>query len=247
MLTDGLECCGLLWCFYQTLILTAPIHCRASIAETLMQRHISTNLMKKQTHPNLWWPSFLAELFLYEWPNITRLWSWTYLWRSECRASRGSYRRLWHTVQRDWSCEERSGMKTAADGWRSRPWREDRSNSQRETESRIERSWTAADGTRRCTPGSLRRRDETICLRDGPAQPWHAAPPLLLWAKTARPQRCSPPAPLRHTPPEQRQRQCSATRAHKLWIVNVFHSSGCSAVDHIQEDSTQQSTMGQFY
>ncbi len=53
MLTDGLECCGLLWCFYQTLILTAPIHCRASIAETLMQRHISTNLMKKQTHPDL--------------------------------------------------------------------------------------------------------------------------------------------------------------------------------------------------
>ncbi len=49
MLTDGLECCGLLWCFYQTLILTAPIHCRASIAETLMQRHISTNLMKKLT------------------------------------------------------------------------------------------------------------------------------------------------------------------------------------------------------
>ncbi len=38
-----------------TLILTAPIHCRASIAETLMQRHISTNLMKKQTHPNLGW------------------------------------------------------------------------------------------------------------------------------------------------------------------------------------------------
>ncbi len=45
MLTDGLECCGLLWCFYGlsfwrhpftpehplTLILTAPIHCRASI------------------------------------------------------------------------------------------------------------------------------------------------------------------------------------------------------------------------
>ncbi len=29
--------CGLLWCFYQTLILTAPIHCRASITET----HIS--------------------------------------------------------------------------------------------------------------------------------------------------------------------------------------------------------------
>ncbi len=38
-----------------TLFLTAPIHCRASIAETLMQRHISTNLMKKQTHPDLLW------------------------------------------------------------------------------------------------------------------------------------------------------------------------------------------------
>ncbi len=49
-----------------TLILTAPIHCRASIAETLMQRHISTNLMKKQTHPNLGWPDggdVLGELF----------------------------------------------------------------------------------------------------------------------------------------------------------------------------------------
>ncbi len=38
MITDGLEWCD---CFYQTLILTAPIHCRASFAETLMQRHIS--------------------------------------------------------------------------------------------------------------------------------------------------------------------------------------------------------------
>uniref|UniRef100_A0A8C1M9V6 Formin 1 n=1 Tax=Cyprinus carpio TaxID=7962 RepID=A0A8C1M9V6_CYPCA len=36
-----------------TLILTAPIHCRASIAETLMQCYISTNLMKKQTHLHL--------------------------------------------------------------------------------------------------------------------------------------------------------------------------------------------------
>ncbi len=56
-----------------TLILTAPIHCRASIAETLMQRHISTNLMKKQTHLHPGWPegedifstfSLLGELFL---------------------------------------------------------------------------------------------------------------------------------------------------------------------------------------
>ncbi len=39
-----------------TLILTAPIHRRASIAETLMQWHISPNLMKKQTHLHLGWP-----------------------------------------------------------------------------------------------------------------------------------------------------------------------------------------------
>ncbi len=56
MRTDGLVCCVLLWCFYQTLILTAPIHCRASIDETL------TNLMKKQTHPNLRWTE--GEYFL---------------------------------------------------------------------------------------------------------------------------------------------------------------------------------------
>ncbi len=43
-----------------TLILTAPIHCRASIAETLMQRHISTNLMKKQLIPDLGWPTSIS-------------------------------------------------------------------------------------------------------------------------------------------------------------------------------------------
>ncbi len=37
-----------------TLILTAPIHYRASIGEILLQRHISPNLMKKQTHLHLW-------------------------------------------------------------------------------------------------------------------------------------------------------------------------------------------------
>ncbi len=36
-----------------TLILTAPIHCRASIAETLMECCVSPNLMKKQTHLHL--------------------------------------------------------------------------------------------------------------------------------------------------------------------------------------------------
>ncbi len=35
--------CGLLWCFYQ-LILTAPIHCRASIGEQVMHCYISPNL-----------------------------------------------------------------------------------------------------------------------------------------------------------------------------------------------------------
>ncbi len=39
-----------------TLILTAPIHCRGSIAETVMQCYISPNLMKKQTYLHLEWP-----------------------------------------------------------------------------------------------------------------------------------------------------------------------------------------------
>ncbi len=50
MLTEGLEWCGLLVMFLSavwTLILTAPIHCRASIDETLMQWHIS--LMNNNT------------------------------------------------------------------------------------------------------------------------------------------------------------------------------------------------------
>ncbi len=34
----------------QTLILTAPIHCRGSIGEQVMQCYISPNLTKKQTH-----------------------------------------------------------------------------------------------------------------------------------------------------------------------------------------------------
>ncbi len=55
--------CGLLWFLSAvwTLILTAPIHYRASIAETVMQCYISPNLMKKQTHLHLGF-SFLAEL-----------------------------------------------------------------------------------------------------------------------------------------------------------------------------------------
>ncbi len=38
-----------------TLILTAPIHCRASIAETVMQCYISPNLTRNKTHLHLGW------------------------------------------------------------------------------------------------------------------------------------------------------------------------------------------------
>ncbi len=57
---------GVLWSgvmFYQTLILTAPIHCRASIAETLMQRHISTNSSHHSQHiVILWWTIALSRI-----------------------------------------------------------------------------------------------------------------------------------------------------------------------------------------
>ncbi len=62
MLTDELEWCGLLVDYCDilsavwTLILTAPIHCRGSTAEQVMQCYISPNLMKKQTHLHLGWP-----------------------------------------------------------------------------------------------------------------------------------------------------------------------------------------------
>ncbi len=56
-----------------TLILTAPIHRRASIGEQMMQCYIYPNLMKKQTYQRLGWPcrgyifsqfACLGELFL---------------------------------------------------------------------------------------------------------------------------------------------------------------------------------------
>ncbi len=49
------------WSSVWTLNLTAPIHCRASIAEQVMELHISV-LMKKQTHLYLGWP-FSANLY----------------------------------------------------------------------------------------------------------------------------------------------------------------------------------------
>ncbi len=68
--------CGLLWCFYQTLILTAPIHCRASIAETVMQCYISPNLMKNQTHIHLGWPEdehIFSKKFIFGWTFALKL------------------------------------------------------------------------------------------------------------------------------------------------------------------------------
>ncbi len=62
ILIDGLEWCGLLVIIVMflsavwTLILTAPIHCRGSTGEQVMQCYISPNLMKKQTHLHLGWP-----------------------------------------------------------------------------------------------------------------------------------------------------------------------------------------------
>ncbi len=63
-LTDGLEWCVLLWCYYQTLILTAPIHSQQSIRWWVMQCYISPNLMKKQTHLHL---GHFQHIFLSGW------------------------------------------------------------------------------------------------------------------------------------------------------------------------------------
>ncbi len=69
MIVDYCDVLSAVW----TLILTAPIHCRASIDEKVMQCYISPNLMKKQTHLHLGWPEgehifssfkFLGELYL---------------------------------------------------------------------------------------------------------------------------------------------------------------------------------------
>ncbi len=89
---------GVLWIIVMflsavwTLILTAPIHCRASIAETLMQCYISPNLMKIQTHLHLKWPehehifskfSFLYELFLLA-VQADLIAHWTHFYRMYC-------------------------------------------------------------------------------------------------------------------------------------------------------------------
>ncbi len=66
MLTDGLEWCGLLlWCFYQTLILTAPIHCRASIAEQVI--HFSKS--DEETNSSTSWMAWSRGHFNFSKPN----------------------------------------------------------------------------------------------------------------------------------------------------------------------------------
>ncbi len=63
MLTDGLECCGLLWCFYQLFGLSFWRHPFTSIAETLMQWHITLhvfNQKKKNSTFCTWWSAVIT-------------------------------------------------------------------------------------------------------------------------------------------------------------------------------------------
>ncbi len=63
MITDGLEWCVDYCDVLSDLILTVPIHCRASIAETLMQRHISPDLMMKNSLDVLRANTFSADVY----------------------------------------------------------------------------------------------------------------------------------------------------------------------------------------
>ncbi len=49
-----------------TLILTAPIHCRWSVGEQVMECYISPKIMKKQTHLHLGWPEG-KDIFISGW------------------------------------------------------------------------------------------------------------------------------------------------------------------------------------
>ncbi len=52
-----------------TLILTAPIHCKGSVAEQVMECYISPNLMKKLTHLHLGWPEGekIEQMLIFGW------------------------------------------------------------------------------------------------------------------------------------------------------------------------------------
>ncbi len=73
-LTDGLEWCGLLWCFYQLFGLSFWRHPFTAEDPLVSKCYISLNLMKKQTHLHLWLLEgeyifstfkFLGELFFH--------------------------------------------------------------------------------------------------------------------------------------------------------------------------------------
>ncbi len=56
-----------------TLILTAPIHCRGSICEQVMECYISPNLIKKQAHLHLGWPEsedIFGQFWIFGWTAL---------------------------------------------------------------------------------------------------------------------------------------------------------------------------------
>ncbi len=56
---DGLEWCGLLWCFYQLIRLSFwrhPFTTEDPLVNKVMGCYISQNLLQKQTHLHLGWP-----------------------------------------------------------------------------------------------------------------------------------------------------------------------------------------------
>jgi len=81
MYWSGVDDCDVLSAVW-TLILTAPIHCRASIGESDVMLNFSKYvLMKKQTHLHLGWPedecisstfSFLGELLFFFNPKFIK-------------------------------------------------------------------------------------------------------------------------------------------------------------------------------
>ncbi len=120
MITDGLEWCGLLWCFYQTLILTAPIHCRASIdshsdgTHSLQSIHCWDTVSKSDEETNSSWSwtpesehifskfSFLGRLFKTEiiWLKVYRL----MIIRNVSSKKSAHYNDFWRSYDtEDWS------------------------------------------------------------------------------------------------------------------------------------------------
>ncbi len=73
---DGLDLCGLLWCFYQLFGLSfwhplAPIHCRASIREQVMEYYISPNLFSWRKNSSTTWMAFAFTANFHFWVNYS--------------------------------------------------------------------------------------------------------------------------------------------------------------------------------